>query len=266
MMHIPAGPFWMGCRDGFDTDELTGPCADSELPSREVIVSAFWIDKHEVTKGAYRQCIEAGSCEPTPHWDAEWYQGEEGSGYFVPGLDDMPAASATWSQASTYCAWLGKRLPTEAEWEKAARGTDGRKYPWGMQEPTCDHANYKPWDINTMTPGPECWYREMYQTLTPVGMFCALGVSPYGLCDTSGNTSEWVADGYESQGLGYEGLPALDPVREPTGNLVVRRGSNWGSWDFASGGYTLRACRRLGAPKNSVNATLEAGFRCAKSD
>ncbi|MBK7828329.1 SUMF1/EgtB/PvdO family nonheme iron enzyme [Nannocystis sp.] len=261
MMHVPAGPFWMGCHEGFDTDEFSGSCAKSELPYREVTVSAFWIDRTEVTKGAYRECLNAGICVPPPKWDVEWNRGVDGMSNFVPALAEMPAASVTWSQANTYCAWQGKRLPTEAEWEKAARGTDGRKYPWGMDEPTCEHANFKPWDIAGNKPGPECPYREEYRTLTPVAMFCMRGASVYGLCDMAGNVAEWAADGYDS--AGYAALPTVDPLREPTGESVARRGAGWGAWSLSAVGYSLATSRHKGGGKDDEGETRETGFRCA---
>lgn len=261
MMHVPAGPFWMGCREGIDTDARTGPCPATQLPYREVTVSSYWIDRTEVTKGAYRECMDAGACTAPPRWDAEWYMGEEGSGVFVPGSDDMPVASVTWTQAREYCAWNGKRLPTDAEWEKAARGVDGRKYPWGMDEPTCERANFRPWDIAGEQPGPECPYRATYQMMTPVGMFCGPGASVYGLCDMAGNVLEWVADGYDL--AGYEGLPAEDPVRTPNGGRVVRRGAGWGAFTLSPGGYSLRASMRQGGGTDDPMETLETGFRCA---
>lgn len=259
MMHVPSGVFWMGCREGVDTDELTGPCRASELPYRQVTVRSFWIDQTEVTKGAYRQCMDAGVCVAPPRWDAEWYK--EGEDIFVPGLDEMPAASVTWIQAKTYCEWMGKRLPTEAEWEKSARGTDGRKYPWGMEEPTCEHANFRPYDFMAMLPGPACPYRETYATLTPVGMFCVRGASPYGVCDMAGNVAEWAADGYGKDG--YADLPTEDPFREPTGTSFARRASSWASYGLSPAGYTLRTSRHKGGGMDDAGETLETGFRCA---
>lgn len=259
-MRVPAGPFWMGCREGIDTDEISGPCIKSQLPYREVTIDAFWIDRTEVTKGAYRKCMDAGVCAAPPRWDTEWYQGD---GVFIPGSDDMPAASVTWLQAKTYCEWLGKRLPTEAEWEKAARGTDGRKYPWGMEEPTCERANFTPWDIAGMKPGAPCPYREMYRNLTPVGMFCRRGASVYGVCEMVGSVAEWAADGYDFNG--YEGLPSDNPFREPTGDIVTRRSAGWGAFTLSPGGYSLRTSQRQGGGVNDLSETLDQGFRCASS-
>ncbi|WP_170135823.1 formylglycine-generating enzyme family protein [Nannocystis exedens] len=261
MMRVPAGPFWMGCREGVDTDEITGPCDKSELPYRQVTVGEFWIDRTEVSKAAYRKCLEAGACAAPPRWDEEWHK--EGDGVFIPGLEEMPAASVTWLQAKTYCEWAGKRLPTEAEWEKAARGTDGRKYPWGMTEPTCSHANFKPWDIEGMKPGPDCHYREEYRTLTPVGMFCEWGASVYGVCEMVGSVAEWAGDGYQSSG--YEGLPAENPFREPLEGYVARRSAGWGAFSLSPIGYSLRVSRHKGGEIDDLGETLETGFRCARS-
>lgn len=264
MMRVPAGLFWMGCREGIDTDELTDPCSSSELPYRQVTVDAFWIDRTEVTKAAYRMCLEVGVCAAPPRWDEEWLMGPKDNGYFVPGQDDMPAASVTWVQAKTYCTWANKRLPTEAEWEKAARGTDGRKYPWGMEEPTCEQANFHPWDFDAAKPAEECPYRATYSTLTPVGMFCAAGSSVYGVCDMAGNVAEWAADGYDRE-TGYSGLSTENPFREPDGQSFARRGVGWGAWTLSPIGYSLRASRHKGGGRDDPAETLESGFRCAAS-
>ncbi|MFY0538050.1 formylglycine-generating enzyme family protein [Nannocystis pusilla] len=207
--------------------------------------------------------MEAGVCVAPPRWDMEWDQ--TGEGDFMPALDEMPVASATWTQAKAYCEWIGKRLPTEAEWEKAARGTDGRKYPWGMAEPTCAHANFKPWDVEGMKPGAACSYRQDYRTLTPVGMFCAHGASVYGACEMAGGVAEWAGDGYEL-GTGYEGLPDENPFREPNGVSAARRSAGWGAWSLSPVGYSLRVSQRQGGGLDDPAETLSTGFRCARSD
>ncbi len=110
MVSVPAGEFWMGCHA---TDSA---CRDDEKPGRMVYLDAFKIDKTEVTVNAYKACVKAGACtEPSSY---------EGQG-------DQPVTNVEWFQADAYCRWAGKQLPTEAQWEKAARGTDGRIYPWG---------------------------------------------------------------------------------------------------------------------------------------
>ena len=151
MAYVPAGKFLMG------SDDEGG--MDIERPKHSVHVPAFWIYRTPVTNGQYRRCIAAGSCEAalSNHPD-----------------NDYPAVAVTWHQARNYCEWAGGRLPTEAEWEKAARGADGRRYPWGNAAPTCDKANYL--DCQT--------------GLRPVGSHPE-GASPYGVLDLSGNVWEW---------------------------------------------------------------------------
>src|SRR5690606_21548156 len=124
MVYVPAGPFWMGCREGVDTDEITGPCPEDELPYREVTLDGFWIDRTEVRKGDYRLCMDAGVCSEPNACGQEHWEGSPQDGHRLAGPDDFPVASLSWIQAKTYCEWAGKRLPTEAEWEKTARGTD----------------------------------------------------------------------------------------------------------------------------------------------
>jgi formylglycine-generating enzyme required for sulfatase activity len=237
MVFVPGGPFWMGCREGFDTDELTGPCPEDQLPYREVTVDAFWIDKTEVTKGAYRECMEAGVCGEPYQWDEEWTDDLNTPEYeddvCKAGAEDMPVASASWLEGKTYCEWAGKRLPTEAEWEKAARGTDSRKYPWGNEEPTCEHANHRPWDVQAMGWGPPCPFDlEGYDSLTRVGSF-PKGASPHGALDMAGNVDEWCEDGYVLF-EGYGELPTVNPVNSHDHEpwiLGIMSQSCWSTWN-----------------------------------
>lgn len=232
MVTIPAGPFIMGC--GFDE------CYDDEKPERVVTLRAYEIDRYEVSRAAYDACVREGAC-PAP-------LGLQAAG--------EAAAYLTWDGASAYCAFRGKRLPTEAEWEKAARGEDGRVFPWGNVLPDCGLANYSP----------------------DVGVFCVdgedvvlapgstEGASPYGLFDTSGNLQEWVADWYQSS---YAGLPDTDPTGPATGIQRVLRGGSWAHFPFS----IRTTSRHANAPDASPPATsgltreLNAwtmGVRCAK--
>ena len=120
---VPGGAFTMGCNAAVDQN-----CEGDENPMRSVTLTAFEIDQTEVTQGRYAACVAAGKCAPP---SCAWNCDESAS----------PAVCVTWDQAKAYCAWAGRRLPTEAEWELAARGTDGRKYPWGNDEPDCGRAN-----------------------------------------------------------------------------------------------------------------------------
>jgi formylglycine-generating enzyme required for sulfatase activity len=255
MVYVPEGPFWMGCREGQDTDEITGPCPVEELPYRQVTLDAYWIDQYEVSKGAYRTCMDAGVCTQPSEWDLEDYDGPLWEGMWVPGPDTFPAASVSWSDASAYCTWVGKRLPTEAEWEKAARGTDGRTYPWGNDMPTCDRANYAT-DVGV------CSESEEYPLLSPAGFFPA-GVSVYGALDMAGNVKEWTNDGMQDD-VGYEGLPAENPTGVEAENLRVFRGGGYQSASLAAGGYVLRASRRGRGQISWTDLTLDYGIRCAK--
>jgi formylglycine-generating enzyme required for sulfatase activity len=220
MVDIPAGDFMMGCNPAVDNR-----CAPDEQPGRTVALSAYAIDKTEVTQEAYAACVLAGQCQPP---SCEWNCG-------VPG---MPAGCITRPQAESYCQFIGARLPTEAEWEKGARGTDGRKYPWGNQEPDCNLANQE-----------GCGGKA-----TPVDAHGA-GASPYGLLDMAGNMVEIVADWYDAEY--YASAPAADPKGPATGKRFVGRGGGWQSaaqWQRASSRdwYDL------------TDAGTSFGFRCAR--
>jgi formylglycine-generating enzyme required for sulfatase activity len=185
MITIPAGPFTMGCIRDRDAT-----CDTTEEPSRRVDLPAFGIDATEVTRAAYQRCVTAGVCTPAAARCGADSPHEAAAARY-------PVECVVWAQASAFCAWRGARLPTEAEWEKAARGSDSRTYPWGDSEPTCERAVYEdcgdvPREVGSR-PG---------------------GASPYGVLDMAGNVSEWVADAYAP----YDGTwaPAGRVVRDAT--------------------------------------------------
>jgi formylglycine-generating enzyme required for sulfatase activity/tRNA A-37 threonylcarbamoyl transferase component Bud32 len=234
MVHVPAGEFIMGSDEG----------AGDEQPVHTVYLDAFYIDETEVTNAQFAQFLnEQGNQE---EGGVTWLDiGNENclitesGGQYQPksGYSDHPVIEVSWYGANAYCQWAGKRLPTEAEWEKAARGTDERTYPWG-EGIDCDHAQYS-----------ECGGRTV-----PVGSK-PKGVSPYGALDMAGNVWEWVADWYDS---GYYALsPENRPEGPASGGGRVIRGGSW-----LNDGAIVRAAHRDWF--DPVVAYYLVGFRCAR--
>lgn len=242
MQRIPAGPFWMGCNEAIDTN-----CQDDEKPYHEVTLSEFFIDRYEVTVIDYKACVDAGTCS-VPSIPAE----DKSCNWDVANREFHPINCVTWDQANTYCNWAGKRLPTEAEWEKAARGTDGRIYPWGnTPAPSCDNV--------TAQPDPSLC--RLWNT-APVGIHPS-GDSPYSVKDMLGNVSEWVNDWYASDY--YLTSPGNDPQGPAEGEFHVWRG---GSWRTGEAGVLETAVVLRTSMRFQDNIPLNGdrfGFRCAKS-
>lgn len=220
MVEIPAGPFIMGNNNG----------RQDEAPAHEVDVPAFEIDKFEVTNADFAQFVEATGYQT----DAEkmglsrtWRDAAEGK-------NNHPVVYVSWNDAVAYCKWIGKRLPTEAEWEKAARGTDERLYPWGNE--------YVPQKANGQDSG--------IRGTTAVGSF-ADGASPYGVLDMAGNVWEWTADWYEA----YPGSSYQSPYYGQ--QFKVLRGGGW----FETADF-LRTTVRNATSDTAANDDL--GFRCAR--
>ena len=230
MRLVPAGPFTMGSTDGMP----------DEKPPHTVDLAAFYMDQYEVTNAHYKTCVDAKACPLPSKVSGPILSGTYGS----PEYDNSPVIWVDWDHAKTYCAWRGARLPTEAEWEKAARGTDGRMYPWGNTiDPTI--ANY---GGNVKDP----YDGELGKT-TPVDLYPS-GQSPYGIYDMAGNVWEWVADWYDV----YPGgdASANDAFGQKT--YRVLRGGGWND-DPSS----LRTTFRGGnTPETAVNYI---GFRCAST-
>jgi len=229
MVPVPAGDFWMGCNEKVDQE-----CDNDEKPGKTVSLAAFQIDKTEVTVVAYRRCVEAGKCKndglTMPYWDGkEQPDWAWACNWGKTGKDDYPINCVDWNQADAYCRWAGKRLPTEAEWEKAARGTDGWKYAWGntgfvqagkvaniadetakKQQPT--------WEIAE-------GYDDGYYGTAPVGSFPA-GESPFHAFDMIGNVWEWTADWYAEDY--YKNGSTQNPKGAENGQYRSVRGGSWG--------------------------------------
>jgi formylglycine-generating enzyme required for sulfatase activity len=222
MVLVPAGEFTMGTNDWVFT----------ERPVHRVYLDAFKIDKYKITTSQYAKFLKATGRNQPYKWDEVILERD----------GDRPVVGVDWHDADAYCRWEGKRLPTEAEWEKAARGTDQRLYPWGNEKPTSRHANFAKDD----------W--QGYETLAPEGSLAA-GKSPYGIYDLAGNAWEWVADWMEPSY--YEISPNRNPAGPSTGQTKVVRGGSW-SDDPA----TIRSTARFGSdPAKKDN---ETGLRCAQ--
>jgi formylglycine-generating enzyme required for sulfatase activity len=226
MVMIAAGEFAMG------VDGTIG--LDDERPRHTVWLDAYLMDLYEVTTSRYARFLAATGRTPPWLWDM-----------VNPAIHgDRPVIGVDWHDADAYCRWAAKRLPTEAEWEKAARGTDERQFPWGNQAPTAELANF--------AVGARFSYS---QALMPVGRY-EKGKSPFGLFDMAGNVWEWVQDWYKAEY--YEESPARNPTGPEEGQFKVLRGGSWSELP-----KYLLTYGRFKLPPTTQNSYT--GFRCAKS-
>ncbi|HVZ36504.1 MAG TPA: SUMF1/EgtB/PvdO family nonheme iron enzyme, partial [Polyangiaceae bacterium] len=244
MVRIPASSFSMGSEES-DLLEALADCARepyghrctptlfvNEMPRHLVHLSSFWIDRFEVRVCDYERCVQAGVCGVRPS--------SEGTLRF--DLPDYPVSRVTWNDAQTYCAFRGARLLTEAEYERAARGSEGRRYPWGdLWNPWASNHGRFGWDITDASDG--------FAELAPVGSFGA-GATPEGVYDLAGNVAEWVSDRYAPV---YEAAPVQDPQGpvSSSSNLRVVRGGGYGHARF-----WLRGASRTFAEPNERRSTL----------
>lgn len=234
MVLVPAGEFLMGSKG------LSG----IEEPIHQVYLDSFYIDKFEVTFEQYARFLneEGNQFEGLANWieanDPDLHVHEiEGVWQVDPGFENFPMNEMTWYGARAYCAWRDARLPTEAEWEKAARGTDGRLYPWG-DEADCSKANFKGCNTGAV---PVDAYPE--------------GVSPYGAFNMAGNIMEWVNDWFDE--TYYANSPYENPPGPENGTHRVFRGGA-----FINGAHHIRTTYRW--PKLPVLTYVATGFRCAR--
>jgi iron(II)-dependent oxidoreductase len=239
MVLVPAGEFLMG------SDSWSG----SEKPAHIIYLDSFYIDQFEVSNTAFAEFLnEVGNqiegVAGKAHWveesdldlrihrvDAVWQADQ--------GWEDHPMNEVTWFGARAFCEWRNAHLPSEAEWEKAARGTDGRTYPWGEEEPTCEMANFS----------------GCYHTSVPVDSYPDW-VSPYGAYNMAGNVHEWTNDWYRVDY--YANSPYENPSGPENGDYKVFRGASW-----FNGNFQTRTTYRY--PKLPVLTYMANGFRCAKS-
>jgi formylglycine-generating enzyme required for sulfatase activity len=243
-MHIPAGTFHMG---GFDVR-----AAPDEFPAHDVMLDAYWMDQLEVTNAMYQLCVGVGVCTLPQNLGTA----RKSDYYKNPDYKDYPVVYVTWGQAKTYCEWANRRLPTEAEWERAARGDDMRTFPWGE-----DKADYRFANFNMLV-----------TDTSRVGSY-PLGASPFGVLDMAGNVAEWTHDIYGPT-FYVSALAMLNPIG-PTSSSSLKRVVRGGSLGDAE--INIRVSKRssvlgsdLRAPKDSSAYLGEfsprIGFRCAQNE
>lgn len=226
MVLVPAGTFLYGNNSG-DPDEM---------PAQTVSLDTFYIDQFEVTNARYAACVTAGVCPPPDENSSNTHNNYYDSARYA----DFPVIFVNWNSAKTYCEWRSARLPTEAEWEKAGRGTDGRTYPWGE--------------------GASCGLANLFGCVgdtSQVGSY-PTSVSPYSALDMSGNVWEWTADWYAADYYATLGSGARNPQGPATGTSRVIRGGSW-----ADDRYQLRLTQRF--QFNPLGSDNALGFRCVRT-
>jgi serine/threonine-protein kinase len=260
LMFVPAGEFQMGSdAENNDANLL-----------HKVYLDAFWIDQTDVTNAqfekfvndsAYKTDAEKGGSSLVFNVNSKKLEVVKGADWKHPqgvtsnlnGLEKFPVLQMSWNDADAYCKWAGRRLPTEAEWEKAARGTDGRKYPWGNQPPAGNLLNFA--DKNLPADQSDNSIDDGYMFSSPVGNYPD-GASPYGVLDMAGNVWNWTADWYD--GGYYKISPERNPQGPSSGTTRVLRGGGWG--DNING---TRSDNRVNSHPNGRGPSL--GFRCVMS-
>jgi formylglycine-generating enzyme required for sulfatase activity len=224
-VYVPKGEFIMGSND---------ESMPKSYPEHIVYLSAYWMDQVEVTNGMFALCVEAGACRHLTYPEDKIHYLDN------PSYKDYPVVYVTWFDAETYCQWAGRRLPTEAEWEKAARGTDGRLYPWGNTPPDSRLGNFD----------------EIFDGPLPSNRY-KLGASPFGVLNMVGNVREWVADWFNQSY--YSRSPAANPKGAAAGEKRSLRGAS-----YLDSGQQLFVFNRFEHQPGSQG--INRGFRCAESE
>lgn len=242
-VYIPAGILHMG---GYDVR-----AAPDEFPAHDVAIDTFWMDQLEVTTAMYALCVSAGACDLPQNPGTARIANYFGN----PEFNDYPVIYVTWGQAKTYCEWANRRLPSEAEWERAARGDDMRTFPWGEDKPDWRFANFN-----------------MLVTDTSRAGSYAMGASPFGVLDMAGNVAEWTNDFYDFDFYLTSPLAnPLGPESSSSMNRVVRGGS------LGDAEINIRVSKRSSVRGSSMNAapgsesylgdfSPRIGFRCAEDE
>ena len=228
MQFVPPGEVLMGST-GADPD-----ASADEKPQRIVTLEAFWIDRTEVTNAMYARCVAAGKCPAPAQTKSATRPAYYGAGQYA----DFPVIYVSWQEARTYCQWAGGDLPSEAQWERAARDSDGRLYPWGSAAPDCKLANFAGCNGDTLAVGSNPG-----------------GASPYGVLDLAGNVYEWVLDWYQADY--YQAAPAQNPPGPASGTQRVLRGGSW----YSQPKYIRLAYRYGYDPAKGSDLN---GFRCVR--
>ena len=235
-VRIPGGSFMMGCASNDSS------CDDDEKSRHQVRVSPFQMMKSEVTVGMYRKCVAAGRCSQEK-LDQSDLRDSANCNWSQSGREAHPINCVDWNQAKAFCEYAGGRLPSEAEWEYGARGTDNRIYPWGNQTASCTYA--------IMADGGNgCGKNQTWPVCSKTA-----GNSPFGLCDMAGNVWEWVADPWHGN---YNGAPGDGSIwaHDDISHRVYRGGS----WTYNP--WNLRASNRNGYVPTTRNNNL--GVRCSR--
>jgi formylglycine-generating enzyme required for sulfatase activity len=276
-VYVPAGEFLMGSTRE-DINAILETCThcrrewfDDEQPQRKVYLDAYWIDQTEVTNTMFAKFVAAtgyrtyaekvgagivlrmGTKEFRMTKGADWRH-PRGPHTSIEGLENHPVVQINQNDAKAYCAWAERRLPTEAEWEKAARGTDGRIYPWGNEPPTGELLNFA--DRNLNGNGSDNTQDDGYEFTAPVGSY-PKGASPYGALDMAGNAVERIAGYYDA--TYYAKSPKRNPTGPVTGTRYMIRGGSWSRM-----ARFVRSADRY--PYFELNRSSGMGFRCASSN